>query len=416
MSFSLSQREEDHEQLVEKSNRFRILDLRETHGRNPMREFRNGFSHAKVAWNVGATFRTLLGSRSQKEHRLNDWTRSLVVFLPVALFGDVGVSFSAVIGSKRSSKAIASRMRGMSPTRRSVGGPAPVVSSSCSISILEKLRLSGIPSPWKCSASYKYKLYTIYIYICTVYITILTGVLSQLVGVSVYNHGYTLNCNPPFSNQPVSPLDVRMRWWWFLCLCHALVWKRTPKLWANIVLTGSWVAFVVFHKGTWYPTILLAMILASLHVDRWSDQHACCFSRGGTLNIIQHGCYWRLEHMVGSYINMNINICTHVHMYILYYCYYCICIYIIISHGWNGHWWSISSFLFFENSVWSRVFFGSDLHSRWTARRLERSYHLWPRIRVARKPGKRCWFCRLKELIQHRKWGIQWGYTWHENI
>ena len=116
---------------------------------------------------------------------------------------------------KGSSKAIASRMRGMSPTRRSVGGPAPVVSLSCSISILENLRLSGIPSPWKCSASYKYKLYTIYIhmyiYICTVHITILTGFLSQLVGVWAYNHGYTLNCNPPFSNQPVSPLDVWMR-------------------------------------------------------------------------------------------------------------------------------------------------------------------------------------------------------------
>ena len=47
MSFSLSQREEDHEQLVEKSNRFRILDLGEPTVEIPCVNFETDFPMQK---------------------------------------------------------------------------------------------------------------------------------------------------------------------------------------------------------------------------------------------------------------------------------------------------------------------------------------------------------------------------------
>ena len=190
----------------------------------------------------------------------------------------MGGSFSAIIGSLRdikgSSKAIASRMRGMSPTRRSVGGPET--------SFIELLDFFGILSPGKCSASYKYKLYTIYIYIYVyVYIIYIYSIYIYIQYIYIYMysiHNHTYRGSVPtcrgFGLQPwfypelqaihfqtnlLAHLTSEVGDGDGVSVCVMLSYEsRTPNSWANIVLTGSFTGseglhlryLSTFHKGT----------------------------------------------------------------------------------------------------------------------------------------------------------------------
>ena len=139
----------------------------------------------------------------------------------------------------------------------------------------------------------------IHIYIYT-YVTILKGVLSQLVGAWIYNHGYLLNCISHFLNHPVL-------------------------------------------QPTWRPDV--------------PEPQAPKGHDFGIPNIIRDGRYWRLVHMVASYINIHIRECiTYIYVYIIsiYIYIHNRCRYIIhsrISDLLSGSFRSISSFLL--NRVWS---------------------------------------------------------------